>query len=381
MIFYNSNSSDINANMDNVVIAAKTVADGLKNELPEFFKFNSLITQTDREIAIKLKSKYRNFVMVGMGGAILNPQMQLSLLGLNHAQNNENSNFFYIDCLDELYITELMSDIELKDTIFIFISKSGQSVEVHEIFKFIADFLLNNSLNLADHALAITSKNGELGALVYQYGVFVLEHTPNVGGRFSCFCNNTYIPAFIAGIDDKTMRESANNAIESFINHPENHLATKMALLNSLPKNIHVIMLYNKNLKYFANWYAQMLAESLGKDNKGITPVINYAPMDYHSQVQLYLSGPKDKLFSLIKIDSSSNNNLTTLLDKQFELFENELKNGKQPYQTMQIKKFDESVLGELMVNVILEIMIIAKIWDINPYTQPAIQKIKELLV
>lgn len=153
---------------------------------------------------------------------------------------------------------------------------------------------------------------------------------------------------------------------------------------------------YIPELNDFLFWCQQLLAESLGKNKKGFIPVISNAPKDHHSLLQLYLDGPKDKIFYVfslkesksMKIDSNFFGNKMEYLNKktyhdvkssQKNAFIKILKEKKIPFREIIVKKFDEDTIGKLFFSFIFETIVLGKMMKINPFDQPAVEKIKIL--
>ena len=160
---------------------------------------------------------------------------------------------------------------------------------------------------------------------------------------------------------------------------------------------LHIIFLnYAPELEKFLFWCQQLLAESLGKDNKGFLPMISSAPKDHHSLLQLYLEGPKDKLFcifssnlrskekialtkNLTKVNHLQNKKLTVIKKAQKNALIKTLKNKNIPFREFEVKLFNENTIGELFSYFIIETVILAGLTNINPYDQPSVEQVKNL--
>ena len=138
----------------------------------------------------------------------------------------------------------------------------------------------------------------------------MLEHDPGVGGRYSVLTNVGLLPAAVLGLDIKAIRAGAAMALAPVLagKPPAEVPAALGAALNVAAarrgKNIAVLMAYADRLERFSRWYVQLWAESLGKDGKGTTPIGALGPVDQHSQLQLFIAGPRDKLFTVITVGS-----------------------------------------------------------------------------
>ena len=196
------------------------------------------------------------------------------------------------------------------------------------------------------------------------------------------------------GIDIKKLRSNITKYIyieKNFLKDSSIRLANILAQkkLKSL-----IFLNFHPKLNKFLLWYQQLFAESLGKEGKGLLPVISNAPKDYHSLLQLYLDGPKDKLFHIfcckedakIKINSLKfSSNLKYLHDKsliqvkaaQKSALIKVLRKKKLPFRVFDITKLEEETLGELFSYFILETAIVGKLLKINPFNQPAVEQLK----
>ncbi len=164
--------------------------------------------------------------------------------------------------------------------------------------------------------------------------------------------------------------------------------------LNLKKINNSVILNYDSSLNDLGYWYQQLVAESLSKKGKGINPTLSFGPKDHHSLLQLYLDGPKDKLFYIFSMDVKNkekinfgqfekkmnflnNKSLGQIKEAQKNAFLKVLKKKKIPFREFKIKDFSESVLGELFSYFMLETAIVGKLTNINPFDQPAVEQIK----
>ena len=164
--------------------------------------------------------------------------------------------------------------------------------------------------------------------------------------------------------------------------------------MNSAKKNNLIFLNYSPELEKFLYWCQQLIAESLGKKNKGFLPVISNVPKDHHSLLQLYLDGPKDKIFYIFSLEKKSKEKI--LLNKNLGIKSflnkkgiNEIKNAQKnalirtlikkniTYREFKINNNSEESLGKLFSQFILETIIIGKILQIDPFDQPAVEQVK----
>ena len=276
------------------------------------------------ETAAKIRKKFKYFVVLGIGGSALGPIMVFN--ALKHLHYNElpeekrNGPKFYVeDNVDPVRMQALLDVIEPEKTCFNVISKSGATSETMTQYLIIADVLKKKGVNLPEHLVFTTDANrGNLIKIDQSFGGKIKKYVlpDGVGGRFSEMCPVGLLPAAVLGIDIKEILAGAAY-MDKLCSKPEigENPALACAVLQYITmkqgKNIHVMMPYSDNLKLMADWYCQLWAESLGKAvdydgkvvNAGNTPVKSLGVTDQHSQVQLYIEGPFDKVVTFISVE------------------------------------------------------------------------------
>ena len=196
------------------------------------------------------------------------------------------------------------------------------------------------------------------------------------------------------GINILKLRSNIRNSIikknKIFLKESSIKLA---CIMNSKKMNNFVFLNYSPELEKFLFWCQQLIAESLGKNNKGFLPIISNVPKDHHSLLQLYLDGPKDKIFNIFSIEKDSKKiirtnklGLKSFLDKkklsrvkfaQKNALIKSLIKKNIPFREFKIKKINEETLGQLFSYFIIETITIGKLLKINPYDQPAVEQVK----
>jgi glucose-6-phosphate isomerase len=233
----------------------------------------------------------------------------------------------------------------------------------------------------------------------------LLDHDPHVGGRFSVLTNVGLVPAVVAGLDVAAVRAGAAAALAPVLagKAPADvpacvgaALAVTLAERNG--KTISVLMAYADRLERFARWYVQLWAESLGKDGKGTTPIGALGPVDQHSQLQLYIAGPRDKLFTIVTASPAgrgphmsadlsklsgepdfSGKTIGDLVAAQGRATAETLARNGCPVRTIHLERVDERHLGELLMHFMLETIIAAHLLGVDPFDQPAVEEGKML--
>ena len=328
--------------------------------------------------------KFKDVVIVGMGGSSLGIQAIYSFLS-----KKIKKNFSFLDNIDLDEIKKFSNKKKLNKTLFLIISKSGSTIET--LSNFIAlGVIKRNSKNI----IIITEKNNSaLCRLSKKMKLTLIEHKSYIGGRYSVLSEVGMIPAFLMGLSIQRIRK---NLLMHFKNkHFLKDSVIKLSnfLINNKFQNL-IFLNYTPRLENFLYWNQQLIAESLGKKKKGFLPFISNAPKDHHSLLQLYLDGPKNKLFYIFSAKESNDKKIRTKnLDKNLVYLNNKslhqikiaqknafikaLKRKKIPFREFTVKDFSEESIGELFSYFILETALIGKTSNINPFDQPAVEQVK----
>ncbi len=373
-----------------------------------------------KETADRLFSKDFNTLYVfGMGGSSLGAIfLKEALDGIfSDSYNNGNIsekaknggvfhkkvNVIFSENIDPCYIHKGMQNIDIKKTLFCFVSKSADTIEVVSQFFIVKEMLENAVKNYKDNLLFITDKkSGFLRRYADESGISTLDIAKNVGGRYSIVTAGTLFPAYVMGLNiDKFLHGAISyrdNILNKgvFENNPVYSLAAIIYLYYKQKKrNIFIINAYSDYLREYSRWLRQLFAESLGKDLTSPTPVPAAGATDQHSQLQLYMQGPQDKLigFFCLKnfckdyiINSSGFKEYDYLKDKKLsELLLNELTGvelalaiGGRPSFRVTVDKIDEFTLGELSFMSMEMVPVLGMLLKINPFDQPGVEKGKK---
>ena len=332
--------------------------------------------------------KFKNFktiVLIGMGGSILGSEAIY-----NFFKKKIKKKFYFFDDLNENKIIEFKKKENISKTLFIIISKSGNTIEtLSNVFSL--NIMKKNSKNII---LISEKKNNLLFTMSKKLNLFYVEHKTNIGGRYSVLSEVGIIPAYLMGINISKIRskilDCLKNSNKLFLKDSTIKLAV---LMRSKKFNNLVFLNYFPELEKFLYWCQQLIAESLGKKNQGFLPLISNAPKDHHSLLQLYLDGPKDKFFNIFSLEKNSKSKLkvkttgiSKILDKKkISTIKNAQKKAlikafirkKIPFREFKIKKENEEVLGQLFSLFIVETIIVGKLLKINPFDQPAVEEVK----
>ncbi len=365
------------------------------------------------EAAGKLAHGASDIVILGTGGSSLGGQTlaQLSdyhVPGIGSLRGAPHLHF--IDNLDPLSFQAMLEKLPLATTRFVAISKSGGTAET--LMQTIAALsaLKNAGLDPRNGFVGLSepAKSGKrngLRDLLSKHQVPMLDHDPNVGGRFSVLSNVGLLPVAALGLDIAGVRRGAARALDPVLAKKKPAdvpaalgAALSVALAESKGKTISALMAYSDRLERFTHWYVQLWAESLGKDGKGTTPVGALGPVDQHSQAQLFIAGPRDKLFNVVTVGAAglgprmdgelarlagepgfAGKTIGDLVAAEGRATAETLANNGCPVRTFHIERLDEESFGELLMHFMLETIIAAHLFGIDAFDQPAVEEGKML--
>ena len=368
-----------------------------------------------REAAARLKKGATDILVLGTGGSSLGGQTLAQLTGYGTAGLGRlmpEPQVHFVDNLDPLTYAALLERLPLRTTRFVSISKSGGTGET--LLQTIAAITALRDAGIADGAigghfqgLSEPSKPGKtnaLRALLEPFGVPFLDHHTGVGGRYSVLTNCGLLPAAVLGLDIEALRRGAAKALAPVLagTAARDVPAAVGAALNHAAmgqgKGIAVLMPYADKLALLTRWWVQLWAESLGKDGQGAQPVGALGPVDQHSQQQLYLAGPRDKLFTVITVAAkgkgpSIDAELASRIGEQgfagktigdlvaaqgVAMIDTFAKNGC-AVRRIHVERVDEETHGELLMHFMLETILTGYAMGVDPFDQPAVEEAKLL--
>ena len=371
--------------------------------------------ETIRDTARQLADRATDIVILGTGGSSLGGQTLAQLAGFavpGVGSLRPPPRLHFIDNLDAHTYAELLARLPHATTRFVAISKSGGTAET--LMQTIAALSALKDAGLQtripDLFLGISEpaksgkKNG-LRDLLGKFRVPMLDHDPGVGGRYSALTNVGLLPAAMLGLDVGAIREGAGLALAPVLSKkPAAQVpaalgaALSIALAESKGKSISVLLAYCDRLQRLTHWYVQLWAESLGKEGKGTTPLAALGPVDQHSQLQLFIAGPRDKLFTIVTVGATgqgpridgelaklagepgfSGKTIGDLVAAEGRATAETLVKNGCPVRTIHIDRLDEESLGELMMHFMLETIIAAHLLGIDAFDQPAVEEGKVL--
>mgnify|MGYP000017380103 FL=1 len=329
----------------------------------------------------KLVNKYNkglNYRVIGMGGSTLGTQAIYNFLG-----KKIKKNFSFVDNLQSITKTN-----NKKKFTNLVISKSGNTIET----------IINTNLFLKkkhNNIFITENKKSYLYLLAEKLKAEIIDHNNYIGGRYSVLSEVGMLPAELMGLNSNKFK-NLNMLIKNknFFNSLISNVSSTLYFIKNKKYN-SVIINYDEKSENLFNWYQQLIAESLGKNKKGILPIISNMPKDNHSVMQLYLDGFKNNFYTFFFVNEKNSTKINTNFDDNRMIYlknrnlhqiklsqklatENVFLKKNIPFRSFTILKRDEKTLGELFSFFILETILIGKMLNLNPYDQPAVELIKD---
>jgi len=331
-------------------------------------------------------NKFKNIIVIGIGGSILGTESIYSFF-----KKKIKKNFIFIDNLDPALISKYKKIKNLKNSCFVVVSKSGNTLET------ITNLGVIFSKKILKKRLVIITEitNSPLMILAKRHEAEIIGHKKFIGGRFSVLSETSMFPASLMGLNlskFKDLKKLINN--KSFTSTLIQNVAA-MYTLNLRGMKNSIILNYDSSLNNLGYWYQQLVAESLGKKGKGFNPMLSFCPKDNHSLLQLYLDGPKDKFFTFLNTQKKENRfivskdiisnkikflkkkDLKFIINSQCDATKKVFNLNKIPFREITFYNKSEKDLGKIFTFFILETILLSRLMGVNPFNQPEVEKIK----
>ncbi|MCC8416216.1 MAG: palindromic element RPE1 domain-containing protein [Rickettsia endosymbiont of Gnoriste bilineata] len=392
----------------------------IKANKHDFLRFDLIDQDAIKYLASQLTAKYDTVIIIGFGASCLNVRALLSMKAV------ATKRLIYLDNLDQLAIDKKLSVVNLDKTVFFSLSRSGNTNETYLLTKYVLEVLRVSPRNVY---VIVPFNNSLLYNLARSFGANCLEHDNVSSGRFGVISNASLLPAAIVGIDIDKVVAAASQKISDIILDGSDRLSAKVAYaegfegdserrtaayyrvredsstestykspaevefcrksniceiaehyLNQYSLNRHMLIMFNYSyqLDSLCRWQQQIIAESLGKNGFGITPIIAKGTFDQHSQLQLYLEGPDDKFYKVIT-NNKDNSDMAMSLAAHANNIYNALVQVKRPVMLENFVHIDEYVIVDQIIHTMLSTMLIANYLKIDPFNQPSVDQYKKI--
>ncbi len=355
----------------------KAKINNLGGKLPGFLEktgdlgFVNCLDEIDLEeinsFAQSVKGKFNHIVVLGIGG---------SALGAKAIAQTFGKDLIVLDNIDPDLILETEKKIDIEKTLFLVISKSGETIETLTQLSCFWQKLPNKN-----NFVFVTGNKGKLREIADKENIKTFSVPEEVGGRFSVLTSVGLLPASLVGVDIFSLVEGARKMRDLFLSdNVEKNLSFQLATSHVVSdKNTIVLMPYKERLRAFTTWWAQLLGESTGKEGKGFTPVSAQGVTDQHSLLQLLIDGPDDKLTIFLSVVQKDENELGKLLNIEKEATRQSLTESKRANLEIKISEITPEVLGELFFLFMGMTYFLGEFLEINVFNQSGVERAKVL--
>ena len=395
---YQKNFYQIKSN-DEIFIKIKN-----ENESIGYYDLPYQNTTEIKSYAATISKKY--IVVLGVGGSSLGARAIYEFLACS---NNYDKDPLFIETIDPLIIKQSIESIDLSDTHFVVISKSGNTLETISLFKYLNSLVEIDKTNCT----VISEAKSNLTKFANNNNIKAFDLAENIGGRFSVFSVVGLVPLAMVGIDIDNLLNGCKRVSDSFFMKTDYYHSivarARFLVENKAKFHTNVVFSYSSTLEGFNKWYVQLWAESLGKINingtrQGLTPVGLVGPVDQHSFLQLIMDGVRDKTVTFIKIDDLKNSatipksdgnkfkdlgvecaegvSFNELINKQADATIDAINEQNNiPCDVVSVHTVDEYNIAKLMFSYQLLVSVIGAFLQIDTYDQPGVEQGKLNLV
>lgn len=360
-----------------------------------------------QSVADRFRADFDDVVVLGTGGSSLAGQTICALADRGFGPLPGAPRLWFMDNVDPDTFHALLAALDLARTGFLVISKSGSTAETLTQMLICMDAVARRTSGEFGHHFTAVTEPGDnvLRRLATRHSMATLDHDPRVGGRYSALSLVGLLPTMMAGLDGAAIRRGAAEVLDRALSGsapddipPAVGAAVSIGLLRQHGIATTVLMPYVDRLAHFGLWYRQLWAESLGKNGTGTTPIRAVGTVDQHSQLQLYLAGPADKMFTVVMLDCAGTGatvsaglaadealgylrgrTMGDLMDAEQRATAETLARNGRPTRLIRLASLDEVEMGGLMMHFMLETIIAAHLLGVDPFDQPAVEEGKIL--
>ncbi|HEX2741692.1 MAG TPA: glucose-6-phosphate isomerase [Rubrobacter sp.] len=352
-----------------------------------------------------------DFIHVGIGGSALGPMAVHK--ALNHPYYNvlpgearRGPRLHFAENTDPATLSAILDVADPDGTWVNVVTKSGSTAETMANFLVIRGFLMDSlgDFGFQERTIATTDpEEGFLKQIADKEDLKVLPIPPDVGGRFSVLTPVGLFPAAVTGLDIDALLSGAAQCVDDMNEQGAEHPAAVGAAMHYLMdtargRNVRVMMTYADALERLAAWFVQLWAESLGKDGKGSTPHGAVGTTDQHSQVQLYMEGPQDKVIEIVEVGNHQRDleipgayedlegvgylgghTMAELLNVECDATRRALTEAGHPNSTIKLGTVNEENLGYLLQALEVQTAIAGALYGVNAFNQPGVEAGKQI--
>jgi glucose-6-phosphate isomerase len=375
---------------ERVATAHETIAAGRATDEFGYAALN-LPDETDPSVireAVEPVTDAEYVLTVGIGGSALGAKTVTAALV------DEPDRHVVLDNVDPEHVERTLSGLPLEDTVINVVSKSGTTAETLANFLVVREAYEERGVDWTELTVVTTGESGPLAELVAEHDLPRLPVPDGVPGRFAALSSVGLVPAAVLGIDIEGLLDGASAAADglgpSLSDSPGYAYGAVCYALEEAGAVVNAVVPYAERLEYFAEWFAQLWAESLGKEGRGQTPARALGATDQHSQLQLYRAGPRDKMVTVVRpqertevpIPESEHDSLSyfagadlgQLLDAEYDATVASLAEAGRPAVEIELDRLDAEGVGELLYAMEAATVLAGELSDVETFTQPAVE-------
>lgn len=356
-----------------------------------------------KELAKKARD-YEYFILLGIGGSALGPKVIVESLSPMHNLKRKPKIFIF-DNVDPVTFKNIIETVDLNRTLINVVSKSGATSETLASFLILWKLIRDRKLEVNEHFVFTTDpEKGNLRIIANEYEIPCLSIPKNVVGRYSVLSPVGLFLLEILGIKSEEMLEGARDISERALKTSlqENSMAVTASSLYLMDKlkgrKVVVFLPYSDRLKTLSEWFCQLWAESLGKEGKGTTSYPSLGTTDQHSQLQLWMEGPEDKVILFVCVERHGyqeeipeefhdleglrflgGHTLEELINTEQLATEMALTMNKKPNLKLILPKIDPYRIGQIFQYLQVVTAMAGLLYGVNPFNQPGVELGKRL--
>jgi glucose-6-phosphate isomerase len=400
--------------LDEIQPRLREATDGLLEDSPGFMRLPK--TTEYAEASVRVAEEVRgsgatDFIHVGIGGSALGPMAVHKALGHPYynalsGEDRRGPRMHFAENTDPATLSAILDLTDPEGTYVNVVTKSGSTAETMANFLVIRGVLIDalGDFGFQGRTIATTDpEEGFLKQIAEREDLKVLPIPADVGGRFSVLTPVGLLPAAVAGLDIDALLAGAAQCVDEVNERGAEHPAVVGAAMHFLMdtargRNVRVMMTYADALERLAAWFVQLWAESLGKDGKGSTPHGAVGTTDQHSQVQLYMDGPEDKVIEIVEVEDHprdltipeayddlegvgylGGHSMAELLGVECDATRRALAEAGHPNSTIRLRATNEENLGYVFQALEVQTAIAGSLYGVNAFNQPGVEAGKQI--
>jgi glucose-6-phosphate isomerase len=400
--------------LDEVRPRLQQAVDELLGSPPGFMRLPKTSEYAEASVGVAeeiLGSGATDFIHVGIGGSALGPMAIQKALNDPYynalpAEDRRGPRLHFAENTDPNTLAAILDFADATATWVNVVTKSGSTAETMANFLVIRGWLAEalGDFGYQERTIATTDpEEGYLKDIADREDLKLLPIPKDVGGRFSVLTPVGLLPASVTGLDVHALLAGAAQCVDEVNEQGTQHPAVVGAAMHYLMdttrgRNVRVMMAYADALERLAAWFVQLWAESLGKDGKGSTPHGAVGTTDQHSQIQLYMQGPQDKIVEIVEVENHprdleiprayedldgvaylGGHTLAELLNVECDATRKALTEAGRPNSTITLGTVSEENLGYLFQALEVQTAVAGSLYGVNAFDQPGVEAGKQI--